>query len=297
MIKFEAALNGVLLLSAVYGLLSLGMVLIFRATRVLNFSAGALGLVGAYFVYELGLLLGNFYAGLVLGLVASLAFGAVVYRFVLAPISGSRASIGATTDVGVVLGTIILAEALGAAVPFFTGSSGREVKIPLPGWTWHGGGFNLNMLQIVAFAAMVVVVAAIAIGSSRLSIGLGMRAAADSPRLAGLTGISTRRVAAVSWALATAVGTLGVVAYAASSVLEPATVAGLGAALFPALLLGGLDSIIGCVVGAVLLAFIQSASAVYLGGHWMSVSPYMFLLAVLIFKPHGFFGRGEFSRL
>jgi branched-chain amino acid transport system permease protein len=297
MIKVEAALSGVLLLAAIYALLSLGMVLIFRATRVLNFSAGALGLVGAYFVYELDLSTGNFWAGLVLGLIATFAFGGAVYRFLLAPVSGSRANIGANTDVGVVLGTIILAEALEAAVPFLAGARGRAVNIPLPSWSWHAGGFSVNTLQVVAFGAMIVIVVGLAIALQRSPTGLRMRAAADAPRLAGLAGISTRRVATLTWALAAVVGTLGVLAYAASSQLEPSSAANLGAALFPALLLGGLDSIVGCIVGSVVLAIVQSGAAVYLGGHWITVAPYMFLLIVLIVRPHGFFGHGEFSRL
>jgi branched-chain amino acid transport system permease protein len=295
--EIEGALSGVSLLWAIYALLSLGLVLIFRATRVLNFSAGALGLVGAYFVYAFDRALGNFYAGLVLGVLAALIFGAVVYRLILAPISGSRASIGATTDVGVVLGTIMLAELLQAAVPFFAGSPVRNLSIPLPGWKIHAGGLHLNALQILSLVLMLVVVGGIAVGLHRLPLGLRMRAAADSPKLAGLGGISTRSVATITWGLAALVSTLAVVAYAGASDLQVATAAGLGAALFPALLLGGLDSILGCVVGALVLAVVQSLSTVYLGGNWMSVSPYIFLLIVLVIRPHGFFGHGEFRRL
>ncbi|GAA1840015.1 branched-chain amino acid ABC transporter permease [Pseudonocardia ailaonensis] len=292
-----AALNGVLLLSAIYALLSLGLVLIFRATRVLNFAAGAIGLVGAYLVYELSTIFGSFYPALVVGIVVAIAFGALIYLGVLSPISGARASIGASTDVGVVLGTIILAELLIAAVPFFAGSRGRPVDVPLPAWQWSAGGLTISSLQIVAFVLMIAVVVGVAVGLRRSPLGLRMRAAADSPRLARLNGISTREVATVTWALSALVSMLGVLLYATSTDLQPASAAGLGAALFPALLLGGLDSIGGCILGSIVLALVQSFSAVYLGGEWMAVSPYIFLLLVLIVRPQGFFGKAEFSRL
>jgi branched-chain amino acid transport system permease protein len=297
MLKLEAMLSGVPLLTAIYALLTVGLVLVFRATRVLNFSAGALGLVGAYMTYELQRGLNDFYPALVLGLICAFAFGGLAYRLILAPISGSRANVGASTDVGVLLGTIVLASAIGAAVPFLAGSQPINYSIPLPGWKWRAGAFNLNSLDVIAFAVMVVVVVLIGQGTMRLPLGLRMRAAADRPRLAGYFSVNTTNIAMVSWAIAAVVGTLAVLAYAASAELDPSSGNNLGAALFPALLLGGLDSIIGCLIGAVLLALVQSAAVVYLGGNWLSVAPYFFLLAVLIIRPHGFFGRGEFSRL
>jgi branched-chain amino acid transport system permease protein len=297
MFKLEATLNGVLLLSAIYGLLTLGLVLVFRATRVLNFAAGALGLAGAYITYELQLSLHDFYPALGIGLVCAFAFGGLAYRVILAPISGSRANIGASTDVGVLLGTIILAEAIGSAVPFLAGSQPVNYIIPLPRWHLSAGAFDLNSLDIISFALMIVIVLLVSQGTRRLPVGLRMRAAADKPRLAEYFAISTQSIAMLSWALAALLGTLAVLAYSASSQLVPTSANDLGAALFPALLLGGLDSIIGCIIGSVLLALVQSAAVVYLGGDWLTVAPFLFLLAVLIFRPHGFFGHGEFRRL
>ncbi|MBB5158919.1 branched-chain amino acid ABC transporter permease [Saccharopolyspora phatthalungensis] len=296
MTALTSALNGVVILTAIYGLLSLGLVLIFRATRVLNFAAGAVGLMGAYFVYALQSALG-FYLALLVGSVLALVAGGLLYRFVLAPISGARGNLGASTDIGVVLGTIVLAEALGALIPYIAGSGERKLSVPLPQWEWRAGSFMVSSLEIAGVLLMLVVVGAIALGMSRSRLGMAMRATADNPRLAGYFGVSPRRMATVSWALAAFVSTLGVVVFATSSALNPTTAAGLGAAIFPALLLGGLDSIIGCLVGSFVLALVQSSAAVYLGGGWTDVAPYAFLLIVLIVRPHGFFGHGEFSRL
>lgn len=295
--KLEAMLSGIPLLAGVYALLTLGLVLVFRATRVLNFAAGALGLVGAYSTYEIQHGLHSFYPGLILGLICAAVFGALVYRLVLAPISGSRANLGANTDVGVLLGTIILAEAIAAAVPFVAGSQSIDYTIPLPSWSLRAGEFNVNSLDVVTLVVMIIVVLLIGQGTLRLPLGLRMRAAAGRPRLAGYFSINTQTVSMVSWALASLVGTLAVLSYASSSQLDPLSSNDLGASLFPALLIGGLDSIVGCVIGAILLALVQSFAVVYLGGDWLNVAPFFFLIAVLIFRPHGFFGRGEFSRL
>ena len=297
MLKVEATLSGIPLLAGIYALLTLGLVLVFRATRVLNFAAGALGLVGAYCTYEFQRSLHSFWPGLLLGLVCAVVFGALVYRVILSPISGSRANLGSNTDVGVLLGTIIVAEGISAAVPFLTSSQPINYTIPLPNWHIHAGQFNLNALDILTFAVMIVVIVLIGQGTLRLPFGLRMRAAADRPRLAGYFSINTQLVSMASWALAALVGTLAVLSYAASSDLDPGSGNNLGATLFPALLLGGLDSIVGCVIGAILLAVVQSVAVVYLGGSWLNVAPFFFLIAVLLFRPHGFFGRGEFSRL
>jgi branched-chain amino acid transport system permease protein len=296
MTKIEAVLSGLPLLTAIYALLALGMVLVFRATRVLNFAAGALGLVGAYVTWELQKSM-PFYPGLILGLICAAVFGAIIYRLVLAPISGARATLGANTDVGVLLGTIILAEGISVAVPFLVGSTPIDYNPPLPSWKIQAGAFDLNGLDIIAFIVMAIVVVLVGQGTLRLPLGLKMRAAADRPRLAGFFGVNTTRIAMVSWGLAALVSTIGVLAYAASSDLDPSISNNLGAALFPALLLGGLDSIVGCIIGSLLLALVQSIAVVYLGGNWLDVAPYFFLLAVLIFRPHGFFGRGEFNRI
>lgn len=297
MTDLENALTGVLLLGGVYGLLSLGLVMIFRATSVLNIAAGEIGLVGAYLVFAFNSVFGSFYVSLLVGVAVAALVGAVIYAVILAPVSGGRASVGASTDVAALVATIVLAQLLDAGVALIAGSSPREMSIPLPDWQWSRGGFHVNSLQVTSFVVMAVVVAAIAVAVNKLPIGLGMRAASDSPRLAALFGISTRRIAMTAWSLATVLGTLAVVIYGASSDLQPATVANLGASLFPALLLGGLDSIAGCVLGGVVLALVQSAAAVYLGGSWSTVMPYFVLLAVLVFKPTGFFGHGEFKRL
>ena len=297
MTNFTSALNGIVILTAVYSLISVGLVLIFRATRVLNFAGGALGLVGAYIVYALIGPLGGFYPALLGGLVLALLVGAGIYRLVLAPISGARGNIGASTDLGVVLGTIILATLLDAIVPYLAGGRAQQLGIPIPDWSWSFQAFRITFYQVACVVVSITVIGALALALPRLRIGMAMRATADNPRLAGLNGISSRTVAMISWALAAFVSTLGVVMYTGSTALSPESALALGAAIFPALLLGGLDSIIGAVVGSVVLATIQSATAVYVGGNWVDVTPYIFLLVVLIFRPHGFFGHGEFSRL
>ena len=297
MTDLTSALNGIVILTAVYSMISVGLVMIFRATRVLNFAAGAVGLAGAYFVYELTGPLGGFYPALIVGLILSLLMGAGIYLIVLSPISGARGNIGASTDIGVVLGTIVLAQALGSLVPYFAGGQSRKLNIPMPSWRLTISSFRLTAYQAFCFVVAVLVIVALAVGMSKLRIGTAMRATADNPRLGGYFGISARSVATISWGLAGLVCTLGVTMYAGSSFLSPESAGGLGAAIFPALLLGGLDSILGCVVGSLVLAAIQSGTAVYVGGTWTDVMPYIFLLAVLIVRPHGFFGHGEFSRL
>jgi branched-chain amino acid transport system permease protein len=124
----ENALTGVLLLGGVYGLLSLGLVMIFRATSVLNIAAGEIGLVGAYLVFAFNSVFGSFYVSLLVGVAVAALVGAVIYAVILAPVSGGRASVGASTDVAALVATIVLAQLLDAGVALIAGSSPVESR-------------------------------------------------------------------------------------------------------------------------------------------------------------------------
>jgi len=122
-------------------------------------------------------------------------------------------------------------------------------------------------------------------------------AVADAPRLAAYAGVNVVAISALAWAVSSATAAVGGVAYIMTTQPGPDSVYSLGLIVFPAILLGGLDSIVGALVGGVVLALVQNVVATYADGTWTDIASYGLLLAVLLVRPQGLFGSAEVSRV
>lgn len=276
---------------AIYALVAVGFVLVYRATKVVSFAQGAFTMVGALaFVACANDGLG-FVPSLLVALAANASLGALIYRGVFSRMEGAEPFISAMATIGLA----IMIEAIALVI---NGSDPIAVPNVLSS-TQHTilGGLTYGIPDIVIVILTVVVFGALFLGFGRSRIGLRMRAVADVPRLAAYTGVNVTAVSTLAWALAASSAAVAGLAFLFTAQPAPSDVYALGLAAFPAILLGGFDSILGALIGGVILAFTQAMVVTYAGGEWQDVASYGLLLLVMLVRPQGIFGSAEVSRV
>jgi branched-chain amino acid transport system permease protein len=293
--NFAQLLIGGISLGAVYALLALGFVLVFKATGVINFAYPALLLVGAYATARAGEL--PFPVAAILGIGAAVVIAALVDLLLVRRMRGGSVIAVSimTIGVGVLLQTEII----------------RRIGIDvLPiGDPWGSGVVTLGGLTIpqTRIAALVVGLGLIACFFAwfKFSVwGVAMRATAEDHETAALMGIPGGRISAASWAVAgglAAVAGLFVTMFPSPG-LEPTTSA-VALRAFPAAIIGGLDSTGGAVVGGLVIGVTEVLTQGYeghltfLGLGFHAVMPYLVMVLVLLVRPTGLFGTRELHRV
>jgi branched-chain amino acid transport system permease protein len=283
-------------LGFVYALVALGFTVIFRATDVVNFAHGSILLLGAYVIARAHAALG-FAGAVAAGIAAAALAAAVIQVLLIARIP--RADPGAlailTIGVSIVMTTELTRE---------LGSSILDIGDPWGSRVLLAGGISLPEARVAAGLAGLILLVALGAGLRYLPAGLAMRAAAEDAEAAALMGIRLGRVAAGAWALAgglAAVGGLFFTTFPTPGVQPGVALVALSA--FPAVIIGGLDSILGAVVGGLLIGLVVTLAAGYqndlsfLGGGLGDVAPWAVMILVLLLRPAGLFGRGQASRV
>jgi branched-chain amino acid transport system permease protein len=290
------ALNGSSL-GAIYALLAIGFVVVFRATGVFNFAQAALIMLGTYAMVRFGeateapfLLVVAF--GVAVAVVAALAADRLLVRR-----AASKSVLGAiimTLAIDLVLQTEITRR-IGPRIAFVQAPWGTNVVSVF--------GVSLPVSRIAAFVAVAVMVIGFAAWSKRSRWGLAFRAAADRPTTAALMGISLRRVSMIAWGVGgsfAALGGLFLTAYPSPGLGATTGLVAFGA--LPAAIIGGLDSVSGAVLGGLIVGLATTAAQVYagslpfLGSGFHAVTPFAVMLVVLLVKPSGIFGSNEVTR-
>jgi branched-chain amino acid transport system permease protein len=291
--QVAGVLVGALAPAAIYSLIAVGFVLIFRATRVFNFAQGQFVFIGALLFVSAYERFHSFAFAVILAIAVTMVLGAAMYMGLMRPLTGQ--GVFTMVMVTLILGTAILngiiAIIWGYNIrPFNMPVDRRPIALPF--------GTHTDRLDLATIAVAAVVIGAFALFLRRSRFGIEMRAAAGSPILASYAGVNIVRTANVSWAVAFAMATLAGIATAVRMPVDYHIIA-LGAYTFPAIILGGMDSVIGALVGSYLLAVVQGATATFVpqGGLWVDVSSYFFMLVVLMIRPYGLFGTKEFRRL
>ncbi len=284
---------------SLYGLIALGFVVVYRASHVFNFAHGSFLLLGAYLTYwfhqQLGL---PFVPALALATAAAAVVGVAVERVAL------RRMVGQPTF-AVIMITIGLAVVMDALMVWAWGAERLSVGDPWGLTTYRVGGVRVAAVDIARLLAAGLVLAAYWLFCRYSSLGVAMRATAADQEAAVASGIDVRRVFAVCWAVAAAIATVaGVLLAAGARGIDP-SLSAVALAAFPALVLGGVNSPLGAVVGGLALGVVEVLAAGYLPGalpgalgtNVHTVVPYLVLLAVLLVRPSGMFGDRERARL
>ncbi|MFG1922010.1 branched-chain amino acid ABC transporter permease [Cryptosporangium sp. NPDC048952] len=288
-------LNGISL-GAMYALIALGFVIIFKASGVVNFAHGSFLLLGAYTIVRLSDPLG-FWAGAVVGIALTALVALLIERIVLTRLQG-------TTDIALAVVTI------GVDIILLTDLTRRIgsdiLNVPHP---WGGDVVRLGDVGISTNRALAILVAAVLIGGFFAAFkysnwGVAMRAVAEDGDAAALMGIRQGRVSAIAWLVAgalAAVAALFLVGAPTPGVSPAVYTVALGA--FPAAILGGLDSTGGALVGGLLIGVAEALAAGYqdqllfLGRGFGPVVPYLVMIVVLLVRPSGLFGTRELTRV
>jgi branched-chain amino acid transport system permease protein len=291
---------------AVLALAALGFVIVFKASGVINFAQGHFLLIGAYVLLAAMVDWGLHWSLAVLVAIGSaVVLGIAVERLVLRPLVGQPA-------ISVIMVTIGLTYVLLGVVLLAWGPTPRALPAFIP--TDNVGVFGAEIGENRLWAIGLVAVALIGFGLffQRSRQGIAMRAVADDQQAALTMGISVRRVFAIAWALAgvSAVGAGMLLANLTSVSLD---LASFGLLVFPVVILGGLDSVLGVVVGGVVIGLLRQYSGFYLDRELADVRidgiaengisgtaelvPYIALVLILLVKPYGLFGQRRIERV
>ena len=273
----------------IYILLATGLNLIFGVMKIVNFAHGEFLMIGAYITATIFLYTHlNPYAILLLSMLALIGIGAVVERFCFRPILGT----GKLNEIFLSIGLIYIFQN-GAAMIW--GDAWQSVRSPYEGITVPVGSLNvpLDYIIIIAFTAAILIALWLFLKKTR--IGMEMRATSQNRKGAMLVGINVERIDIISFglgcALAAAAGTLWVVS---GQVFNPYMGSIPAVKAFAIIILGGLGSIPGAIIGGLLMGIAENGAAYLFGGIWKDAISFIILIVVLIVRPTGLFGeKGE----
>jgi branched-chain amino acid transport system permease protein len=285
-------------LGARYALVALGFVVIHRATGVINFAQGSILALGAYFTFNAHVTWGlNFYVSALIAIAASAIVGVLVERFLLRRMTGQPVF-------SVIMITIGLLFVLDQVITMVWGQDAQNLEDPWGIRTVTAGELVMAVVDLWTIALALIVVVAFFVFFRYSGLGLAMRAVAIDEEAAMARGISVRRVVATAWGIAGAVAAIaGITLASGPAALRPSL--GLVAlAAFPAMILGGLDSPLGAVIGGFIIGLTQTLTAGYqpqhaawLGDDFQAVTPYVVMIVILMVRPYGLFGVKEVERL
>ncbi len=290
---------------ALLGLIALGLVLVFKSSDVINFAHGEFMLLSAYVVYQVMLWLQG--AGvtdlllpiaLLIGVLAMVGLGVLVERLILRPLIGEPV-------ISVIMVTIGLTNILQAIVGAVWGVNPQSLPtpiLPIEGrfeFVLEGARRPLFLPYEGVFMVVIVLllVGFLTLFFRRSKYGIAMRAAADDQQAAMSMGISIKTVFAFAWSLAAIIAGVAGLLIANLTNNVSGDIDNVGLRAFPVIILGGLDSIPGAIIGGFIVGLIESYASGYIDPSVKNVIPYVVLLVILMIKPYGLFGQKRIERV
>lgn len=293
---FQLVISGVVV-GSIYALSALGFVLIYKSSRVLNIAHGQIIAAGAFITYALTVWVGlPIYISFVVSMILTFFLAMSVERIFLRRLIGEPI----ISVIMVTIGLMSIIDGLIYLTPFGTENFSFPPFLPTtPISFW---GVSISWTQLVGVIITFLLIAGFSWFFKKSTLGISMRAVSDDQLASMSIGISVPKVFGLAWAMA------GLSAAAAGGIignitgLNFDTLHAFGIVVFPVVILGGLDSILGAVVAGIIMGLIQQFASGYLDGNWGlngtgEVMPYVILLVILLFKPHGLFGIHEIERV
>lgn len=282
-------LVNILVLAAIYALISCGYVLVYRVSRVLNLAHGELMMLGAYLLLTTASLFGGQpWFALGVALLLSLLVGFLVYLALMRKMAGE-------TVFAAVLVTIALGILLRGVITLVWTTSEQH---PLDTLGWHNASIVLPGSAVISGAGLLIVIMAAVIYCGLYAFfrttrwGIRMRAVGESPLLSAQRGIELHLIYALAWGMSTLSGAIVGMLLATDSGLDSNMVV-IGLKAFPAALVGGLDSLLGALVGSLVVAAAEVLAIQYIDPLLSDVVPFLVLLVMLMIRPWGLFGTPE----
>jgi branched-chain amino acid transport system permease protein len=281
-----------LALGAIYAALALALVLIYRATRIVNFAQGEMGTFSAYVAWQLTQMGVPFWLSLVITAAVSFVFGALVFRLVIRPVITASEN----TLVVICIGLFIGVEAV---CLWLWGADSYAYPRVFPETSWTLGGVRVSATNLGILATLCVLTGGLIAMFRFTRIGLAMRAAAEERDKSPLVGIPVQTMLMLGWGLAAVCGFIAAVLVAPSLFLSPPMMVPVVIYALAAATLGGWDSLAGAIVGGLVLGVAESLGATYLpfvGAELKIGIPFALMALVLLLKPEGLFGRAGVVR-
>jgi branched-chain amino acid transport system permease protein len=268
----------------IYAALALALVLVWRATRVVNFAQGAMAMATTYIALAVIQLTGNYWLGFIAALAAGLVLGAVAERGIVRWIENGPP----LNAVILTLGLLLILEAV---VPMIWGAQIRSFPAPFSIAAMQVGGvfIPVSPFNIFTIGVVLLVMVALLVLFRFTGLGLSMRAAAFAPEIARLLGVRVGRLLTFGWGLATVAGALAGLLVAPTLLLYPNNMDAILVYGFTAAVLGGLDSPIGALVGGLAMGLALSFIGGYLGPDLETAGALAILIAILMVRPQGLF--------
>lgn len=289
----DLIING-LLVGLMYALVALGFVLIYKATSVMNFAQGDLvmfaGYAAAFMMVDLGV---NWLLMLITVSVVMVLLGFVQERIILRPLVGQPV-------ISVIMVTIGLSFALQGITTILWGAKTRELALPVSDMPIVIGPVFISPINLVAAVIAIVFLVVFYLFFTRSRLGVAMRAVADDQQASMVVGIKVPWVFALSWAIAGLAATAGGIIWG-NQIGVDTFLNLIGLKVFPVVILGGLESIGGAILGGLIMGVVESLAAGYfdplVGGGTKDFIPYVMMVLVLFIRPYGMFGHETIERV
>ena len=289
---FSLLVSG-LSIGLMYSLIALGFVLVYKATDAINFAQGEFVMLAGFMATTALSVNLPIWLAVIVAIVGMIGLSFALERIVLRPLLGRPV-------VAVIMATIGMAAILKGLPPITIGASTKALPLPLPDAPINFGPATIPTIQALGVVVSLLFLAGFTWFFMKSRMGVAMRAVADNQQVAMAMGINVERYFAIAWSMAGLVSALGGVIW--GSMLGVDTQLSLvGLKVFPVVILGGLDSIIGAVVGGLIVGLVEAIAAGYLdplvGGGTKDFAPYVLMIVMLMFKPYGLFGKRKIERV
>jgi branched-chain amino acid transport system permease protein len=285
--------NGVLI-GLMYSLIALGFVLVYKATDAVNFAQGEFVMIAGFVAVGALTVAGvPLWLSIVAALVGMVGFGFALERVMLRRLIGRPV-------IAVVMATIGLAAILRGLGPFGIFQGTRPLPLPLPDEPFVLGPLFIPPIQLVGGMVSLLFLVGFGYFFLKSRKGIAMRAVADNQQVALAMGINVERYFGVAWAMTGVVSALGGVLWGNMLGVD-VNLALVGFKVFPVVILGGLDSIPGAVIGGLIVGIVENVAAgyvdPYVGGGTKDFAPYVLMILALMIRPYGIFGKRIIERV
>ena len=287
---FEQVFFSGLALGSIYGLVALGFAVIFKATDVFNFAQGMFVVCGAYLaVTAISILQLPITLAIVFIVAAAALLGVLIHMALIQPLLGRPM-------LSVIMLTIALSIALRALIEIMFGPQGRSLTTPMPTGVLMLGSVRISYLHLTAALVSWACMAGFGLFFRFTSVGLLMRASADSHEAAVVSGVNVNTMNRLAWAIGSTLAAIGGL-FLGQLQIASTELEGIGLLALPAVVIGGMQSIPGAIVGGLLVGIIEQMASTYISPKSSDIVIYVLLLLILMVRPWGLFGQRELGRV
>ena len=277
-------------IGAIYGLMAMAFAMTYKATGLLNFAQGELGMLIAYISWSISTALGSSTWALVGGaLLSSIVLGLLIERFIMRKMIGQPvfSAVLVTVGLGVIITSVVL---------MIWGGEQQRVDVKYASDIVVFAGLRMRVSQIAVIVVLLLALALTHVFFRYSRFGIAMRAVAADTRTASLMGISVSRVQAVAWATSSVLAGLAGLFFAVTFELSP-SIFTLGLKSFPATVFGGLDAVIGSGASGIFIGVFENLVGGHIAPLLKEIAGFLMILVILMVRPFGMFGQKDIERV